>query len=137
MKGVIAFRGVGIPQIREVVGKWRPAAGLDSAPLQEQFDTAVALIREPVAEDKLAGIIYLQEYLNERIAWRAALPEYASLFDDGFIHDWSICDWFCVRVLGPTIRHRGLPFRSTARRPLQPLRQERRRECCHSLLSRE
>jgi 3-methyladenine DNA glycosylase AlkD len=105
MKGVIPFRGVGIPIIREVVADWRDAA----APVEEQFETALALIRERMAEDKLAGVLYLQNYLIEPIPWRTALPRYAELFDEGSISDWNITDWFCVRVLGPTIQHHGLP----------------------------
>ena len=31
------------------------------------------------------------------------LEKYKSIFDKKLIFDWNICDWFCVRVLGPTI----------------------------------
>jgi 3-methyladenine DNA glycosylase AlkD len=107
MKGVLPFRGVGIPVIREVVAAWRVEEGLDARPAREQFEVALALIRERLAEDKLAGVLYLQNYLVEEIAWKEAVPRYAPLLDDGFISDWNICDWFCVRVLGPTIAAHG------------------------------
>jgi 3-methyladenine DNA glycosylase AlkD len=108
MKGVIPFRGVGIPAIREVVAGWREAEGLDAAPVAQQFHIATSLIRLPAAEDKLAGIIYLQQYLVGEYPWRQAVPHYARLFDEQAIFDWGTCDWFCVRVLGPTIQHGGL-----------------------------
>lgn len=104
MKGAIPFRGVGIPLIREVVAEWRDA---DADP-REQFETALSLIREPIAEDKLAGVLYLQNYLIDAIPWREAVPRYAALFDDGHIFEWSTTDWFCVRVLGPTIDANGV-----------------------------
>lgn len=107
MKDVIPFRGVGIPVIREVIAEWRVDEGLDARAPREQFDVALELIREPIAEDKLAGVLYLQNYLIEEIAWKEALPKYAALFDDGHIFDWNLCDWFCVRVLGPTIATHG------------------------------
>jgi 3-methyladenine DNA glycosylase AlkD len=38
----------------------------------------------------------------------------ASLFDGGYIRDWNVCDWFCMRVSGPMIRAHsdtiGLPI---------------------------
>jgi 3-methyladenine DNA glycosylase AlkD len=91
------------------LAEWRAAHGLGELPVDAQFALALTLLREPIAEDKLAGVIYLQEYLNDRLAWRTALPRYAELFDDGFIHDWNVNDWFCVRVLGPSIARHGLP----------------------------
>jgi 3-methyladenine DNA glycosylase AlkD len=108
LKNAIEYRGLGIPKIRELVAEWRAKNALDAAPPGEQFEIAIALLREPIAEDKLAGILYLQQYLVTEVAWREAVPRYAELFDEGFIHEWSTCDWFCVRVLGPTIAHNGL-----------------------------
>ena len=113
LKGAIEFRGLGVPEIREEVAAWRTKTGLDSAPLDDQFAIALVLLREPIAEDKLAGILYLQEYLNAHVAWRIALPQYAELLDHGYIHEWSTCDWFCVRVLGPTIARHGVPCART------------------------
>lgn len=114
MKGVIPFRGVGIPVIRELVAQWRAQSRLDAAPVAQQFDVALTLIREPIAEDKLAGILYLQEHLVGRVAWRDAVPRYAELYDSGAIADWNICDWFCVRVLGSTIAHAPAAARAIA-----------------------
>ena len=61
------------------MAEWRD----ETASVDEQFDVALTLIREPVAEDKLAGVLYLQEYLTDRVPWRTALPRYAELFDSG------------------------------------------------------
>jgi 3-methyladenine DNA glycosylase AlkD len=60
-------------------------------------------MREDLTEDKLAGILLVQEVLLTEgvIDWRGDLPVLASMFDDGHIYDWNTCDWLCVRVLGP------------------------------------
>ncbi len=108
LKGVIPFRGVGIPTIREVLAEWRADEQLDRLPVAEQFEVALRLLCEPVAEDKLAGILYLQQYLTTAVRWQDALPRYSELYDGGSIFDWSTCDWFCVRVLGPTIAANGV-----------------------------
>ena len=62
LKGVIPFRGVGIPQNRELLARWREDHRLDRWPARDQFELALAFLREPLAEDKLAGILYLQQY---------------------------------------------------------------------------
>jgi 3-methyladenine DNA glycosylase AlkD len=60
-----------------------------------------------MAEDKLAGVLFLQEYVYDRIPWRESVSQYGSLFERGLIADWNTCDWSCVRVLGPTIAANG------------------------------
>lgn len=107
LRGAIPFRGVGIPKIRSVLAAWRAEEGIDAWPVEEQFSLALRLFDEPMAEDKLAGTLFLQEYLRDRVPWRRALPAYATLFERGRIADWNTCDWFCVRVLGPTIAANG------------------------------
>lgn len=107
LKGAIRFRGAGIPQIRSVLSDWRSESGVGSWALADQFALALRLLEEPMAEDKLAGVLFLQEYLYDRIPWRESLRQYGLLFERGLIADWNTCDWFCVRVLGPTIAANG------------------------------
>lgn len=107
LKGAIEFRGVGIPQIRSILADWRSDTSVGSWPLADQFQLALRLFEEPMAEDKLAGILFLEEYLHDGVPWRESLRQYGSLFERGLIADWNTCDWFCVRVLGPTIATNG------------------------------
>lgn len=107
LKGAIEFRGVGLPQIRSVLADWRSDNGVDAMPAADQFALALRLFEEPMAEDKLAGVLYLQEYLHDEVPWRECLSRYGSLFERGLIADWNTCDWFCVRVLGPVIASNG------------------------------
>lgn len=107
MKGVIPFRGVGIPKNRELLEQWRKEYGLDQLPLEEQLEIALGFFREAMAEDKLAGVLYLQNYLFDKLPWQDLLQRYEELYQAELIFDWNICDWFCVRVLGPTIKMNG------------------------------
>ena len=66
MKEVIPFRGVGIPANRELLAAWRKEYGIDKWSLERQLDIALEFFNEPIAEDKLAGILYLQKYLYDK-----------------------------------------------------------------------
>ncbi len=107
MKGVISFRGVGIPANRELLKQWRTASNIDRWPVEEQLDLALAFFGEPLAEDKLAGILFIQNYLYKRLPWEIMLTRFEEIYRHKLIFDWNICDWFCVRVLGPMIRENG------------------------------
>jgi 3-methyladenine DNA glycosylase AlkD len=75
----------------------------------QQKDLALTLLEEDYSEDKLAGILFLQEILLPAGAldWHSVLPRFARLFDEGYICDWSTCDWFCVKVLGSLVEREG------------------------------
>lgn len=108
LRNVIPFRGVGIPEIRRQLAVWREVSGIDEWAKDDQLELALRLFEEPVAEDKLAGILLLQDYLYDKFPWQALLPRYEILYLQQKIFDWNTCDWFCVRVLGPTIVQHGL-----------------------------
>jgi 3-methyladenine DNA glycosylase AlkD len=119
LKQAISFRGAKMADIRAALHAWIEAEGFqqDLSP-GEQLDLALSLFHEPYAEDKLAGILYLQEALLPAgaIDWRADLPRFARLFDEVHIADWNTCDWFCVKVLGPLVeRALGLGTREGER----------------------
>ena len=75
----------------------------------QQKDLALMLLEADYTEDKLAGVLFLQEILllAGALAWRSDLPRFARLFDEGYIRDWNICDWFCVKVLGSLVEQQG------------------------------
>ncbi len=107
LKGVIRFRGVGIPKNRELLTTWRERHGIDTWPLENQLELALRFFSQPVAEDKLAGILFIQNFLYDKLPWRTLLRRYSEVYEKGWIFDWNTCDWFCVRVLGPTIEEVG------------------------------
>jgi 3-methyladenine DNA glycosylase AlkD len=107
LQNIIPFRGVGIPAIRTQLAQWREASGVATWAKDDQLALALALFEQPIAEDKLAGILFLQEYLYDQFDWGILLKKYEALYVKGLIFDWNTCDWFCVRVLGPTIAKQG------------------------------
>jgi 3-methyladenine DNA glycosylase AlkD len=112
LKGAIVFRGVKMGDVRAAVHAWVEAEGFrEQLSPGDQVDLALGLMRESLAEDKIAGILYLQEVLlpSGTIDWPADLPCFARLFDEGHIADWNTCDWFCVKLLGPLAQREGEP----------------------------
>jgi 3-methyladenine DNA glycosylase AlkD len=109
LKHVIPFRGVKMADIRAVLHQWIREEGIDRLPVPQQRELALALIRLEYTEDKLAGILFLQEILlpSGAIYWPDYLPRFADMFQQGYIYDWNTCDWFCVRVLGPLVEQQG------------------------------
>lgn len=107
MKGVIPFRGVGIPRNRELLAEWRISNGIDKWSLENQLELALTFFKEPIAEDKLAGILYIQNFLYNKLPWVMLLDRYKEIYQQKLIFDWNICDWFCVRVLGATVKENG------------------------------
>jgi len=107
MKGVIPFRGIGIPRNRELLAEWRKTNGIDTWSLEDQLELALSFFKKPIAEDKLAGILFLQNFLYNKLPWEVLLEKYEEIYKRELIFDWNICDWFCVRVLGATIKDNG------------------------------
>lgn len=110
LKGEITFRGVKMAGIREVLHEWYRTEQLgDTLSRADQTELAYELIRQPCAEDKLAGILFLQEILLPlgALACPSCLSAMAGLFETGYIHEWNTCDWFCVKVLGPLVEQQG------------------------------
>jgi 3-methyladenine DNA glycosylase AlkD len=110
LRGTASFRGVKMGDIRKAVHAWFEEERLgEHLPVGQQKDLALMLLEEEYSEDKLAGVLFLQEILLPAGAldWRSDLPQFARLFYEGYICDWSTCDWFCVKVLGPLVEQQG------------------------------
>ncbi len=110
LKGAASFRGVKMADVRKAVHAWFEEERLgEYLSVGQQKDLALMLLEENYTEDKLAGVLFLQEILLPAGAldWRSDLPRFARLFDEGHIRDWSLCDWFCVKVLGPLVEQQG------------------------------
>lgn len=111
LKHAIAFRGVKMADIRAALHQWVKEEGIAQRSVSQQKDLALGLIRLDYCEDKLAGILFLQELLLPAgaVRWQDDVPRFASLFEQGHIYEWNTCDWFCVRVLGPLAEQQGPP----------------------------
>jgi 3-methyladenine DNA glycosylase AlkD len=110
VKGSAPFLGLKMVQIRSEMRRWHSEQIDGRLGLEQQKSLALALIREAHTEEKLAGMLLLQEILLPAgAAGREDLRDFASLFSDGFLYDWNACDWFCIKVLGPLIEREGEP----------------------------
>jgi 3-methyladenine DNA glycosylase AlkD len=112
MKHVLPYRGLKLPEVRTIVHAWVKAEGFGNLPAEQQLEVAIDLLHEPWAEDKLAGILIIQEILIKQrmIDWERDLSTFAALFDQGYIQEWNTCDWFCVKVLNPLVKQQGQEF---------------------------
>lgn len=108
LKHAIGYRGVKTPVVAQIVGEWRRERGLGRLPDGEQLAIARSLIEERLAEDKFAGILYMQKHLVRRVEPDRILGVAEELFAGGAFFDWSTSDWFSVRVLGPVVRRGGM-----------------------------
>ena len=106
LKGEIEFIGVPMAGIRAAVNAWVDEGTMNAGAARE---AAFTLLRRPLAEQKLAGILLLQERVLPEggLAAHRDLPVIAALFDEGHIWEWNTTDWLCMRILGPLIEAGG------------------------------
>ncbi len=84
---------------------WREH-GLDALSPDDQLAVALGPFEHRHAEDKLAGVLALSEFVVGRLDVRHA-ERLAEPFARGHIGDWGTCDWYCVKALGPFVEHSG------------------------------
>jgi 3-methyladenine DNA glycosylase AlkD len=102
VKHDIKSKGVGIPEIRQIVKNTNSKFNISKEPVNHQTEILQDLMKSEFTEDKLAAILYLQLFWknkNESIT----LDLISQWFDSKFITDWNVCDWLCVRVLSPMV----------------------------------
>jgi 3-methyladenine DNA glycosylase AlkD len=108
LKHTIPFRGVNLVVLRDELRSWYKVENIAVMAPEEKLDLGLAFFDEEYAEDKLAGVLFLEEYLPRDFDWRSLLNRFEELFVRELIFDWNLCDWFCIRVLGPMIREGGI-----------------------------
>lgn len=103
------FLGLKMPLIRNALHQWHGNFIAGNLEVAQQVELALALFAEKHTEEKLAGTLYLQEILLPigAIECERDVERFADLFSTGCIYDWNVCDWFCVKVLGPLIQNDG------------------------------
>src|SRR5688572_5740659 len=86
-------------QLRPSVMRWWREQALAEHPPPVGKRIALALIEQKRTEDKLAGVLVLQELLADHLRM-SDLPAFEQLFTRGALADGSVVDWFGVKVLG-------------------------------------
>ena len=102
IKHDIKSKGVGIPEIRNIVKEVTKDYKLLEFDISEQIDLLNDLMNSEYTEDKLAAIIYIQLNWN-KINEHEKIALISDWFDKELITDWNVCDWLCVRLLTPMI----------------------------------
>ena len=120
LKHVIGYRGVKTPVVTRIVAEWRSEHGLERLPDDDQLALARSLIEESLAEDKFAGILYMQKYLVRRLEPHRLLEVAEGLFAEGAFFDWSTSFTARPRAIrrprNPGLRRGGASRRRRPRR---------------------
>ena len=103
LKGAIEYRGVKTPKVRELLEQWYKKNQLHQQSIDDQLKLVDALMSQPKAEDKFAGIFYIQKYLLKETDKTLLLKTFDQFYKKKYFFDWSTTDWFCVRILDPFI----------------------------------
>jgi 3-methyladenine DNA glycosylase AlkD len=100
MRHSLGFRGASMGNIRLCIHQWYTTREI-SPDTDEVTHLALLLIRQPLAEDKLAGILILHEIVLRHYCSDAQTlcNEIYELFESGNVFDWNTCDWLCMKVL--------------------------------------
>lgn len=101
------FRGVEISTVKTELKDWYKQENIDKLTLEAQLNLALSFFEDAYSEDKLAGILLFQLYLYDKFDYKVLLSRFESIFENGYIYDWSVCDWFCARVLRQMIKANG------------------------------
>ncbi|MBN2174023.1 MAG: DNA alkylation repair protein [Bacteroidales bacterium] len=105
LKHIISFRGIGIPEIRKLLKTWYTKHKFQEEDTEDQINLAKEFFASPIAEDKLTGILILQEFLLDKITCEKMVCSVEDIFNRNYINDWNTCDWLSVKVLTPVIEY--------------------------------
>ena len=102
IKHDIKSKGVGIPEIRNIVKEATNDYKLTEIETPVQIEFLNDLMTSEYTEDKLSAIIYIQLYWSRKNE-HEKINLISDWFDKKLITDWNVCDWLCVRLLTPLI----------------------------------
>lgn len=92
MKGVIAFHGVKVPQVRILTKTLIAKHELKKWPEKSLYDLAKQLLAADFSEEKLAGVLVLSTKSLTLQDWEEQLSFIKTAFQAGQIADWATCD---------------------------------------------
>ena len=102
VKHQIKSRGVGIPDIRQILLEANKLYQMTDLVVSEQVKFLDELMKSDYTEDKLSAILFIQLFWKNDLNAKK-LNVISDWFDNGFICDWNVCDWLCVRILSPMV----------------------------------
>lgn len=102
VKHQINSRGVGIPEIRQILLEANKTHMISDFAVSDQIEFLNDLMKSDYTEDKLSAILFIQLFWKSNLNTNK-LMLISDWFDKGFINDWNVCDWLCVRILAPMV----------------------------------
>ena len=102
VKHQIKSRGVGIPEIRQILLEANKAYLISDSSVSSQVAFLDDLMISEYTEDKLSAILFIQLFWKNNLNAQK-LELIAEWFDKNLIFDWNVCDWLCVRILAPMV----------------------------------
>jgi len=102
IKHDIKSKGVGIPNIRQIILEKNKEFRINQKSIAEQIELLNDLMSQQYTEDKLSAILYLQLFWKNKNE-RQTIDLISEWFNGDLITDWNVCDWLCVRILTPMV----------------------------------
>eukprot|EP00288_Rhodomonas_lens_P011164 CAMPEP_0177749278 /NCGR_PEP_ID=MMETSP0484_2-20121128/32399_1 /TAXON_ID=354590 /ORGANISM="Rhodomonas lens, Strain RHODO" /LENGTH=169 /DNA_ID=CAMNT_0019264247 /DNA_START=42 /DNA_END=548 /DNA_ORIENTATION=+ len=109
-----SFRGCNMAASRAAMQKAVAKHSVRTWSADDRVQLGMKLLEaDPYTDDKLAGVLLLAEIslpagdLDGKENWDRACEQWRGLFMANKISDWNICDWLCVKVLGPGAARNG------------------------------
>ncbi len=111
VKNGAPFLGVPMEQIRKIVREISKELDLHDLDRPSQLSLMIHLIQKDYTEEKLAGMILYQDIMKAGRSTnsKVELSYFKDLFMEGYLYDWNLCDWFCMKVLGELLKAHGMP----------------------------
>lgn len=103
VKNDALFYGIPMDKLRVCLKKGHKENEIEKIDIKDQLEIVRRLFRMRYSEEKLLGILYLQNYIVKKADSVMLVGFIEELYDEGLIFDWNICDWLCVKVLSPII----------------------------------
>lgn len=104
LRGAIEYRGIKSPKVAKLFESWYQNHKLHLLSFEKQLALAALFLKKNKAEDKFAGIFFVQKKLARFKKDSEVLNFVSQILDKGHFYDWSTTDWLTVRVVGPMIQ---------------------------------
>lgn len=102
------FRGVNMQTIRKTLDIWYTKNNINNLSNKDQLNLVELFFKSKYSEDKIAGIIFTQKHLIDKVEWKTILNKFNKVFANEYIYDWNICDWLCIKVFSSMIKQNGI-----------------------------
>ncbi|MDE3270033.1 MAG: DNA alkylation repair protein [Pseudomonadota bacterium] len=93
------FWGVPLPQVEREFKLWHHEHNLADKTPDQLLTLAMHLLAQRHTEAKLAAILLLEKHVCLSLSWKLLSSKFRLLWERELIHDWYVCDAFCLRVL--------------------------------------